>query len=539
MSEPAAKPRPQVNLDDFERRLRMGPPSRADEDPLSELARIVGRDDPFKSVFDELSRQPHMQPQGHQSQAKRANLVAQSAGRPEPQRIEPAFAAAPPRREPEAPRFEQPMMRPPSEMGVRLAAAKTVLDFSAPPPAGPAPHGAMAHEAPHPDMQADEAYRDDTQALDSQMSDMPPPRSYWPRKSVIVAAALCGVAVIGVAGAMTFRGKQTADTARAAPTIKAPEGPLKVAAAAPASDAAKPATSILDKSGDDKPGQAKVVSRDEQPVDLAAQPKTVRTLRVGGDGKPLADTAPATPAPALQSVATALSEPKKVKTVLVRPDGSVIGDAATPASAPRQIASLPQLAASGVTSGQTPSPKIADVTAKSVPATTASAAPAAIAKPVARPATTAAKPEAEAAAPLSISALAAKPAPATANLAPATAKIATRAASSVGENDGAQRVAAIEAPKPTAEDPVPTTSSTGGSFAVQLAAPPSEAEAKATAARLQKTYADALGGYSPSVRKAADKDVYRVRVGNLSKADADALCGRLKASGGACFVAKN
>ena len=109
----------------------------------------------------------------------------------------------------------------------------------------------------------------------------------------------------------------------------------------------------------------------------------------------------------------------------------------------------------------------------------------------------------------------------------------------MGENDGAQRVAAVEAPKPSAEDPVPTTSSTGGGFAVQLAAPSSEAEAKATAARMQKTYADALGGYSPSVRKAADKDVYRVRVGNLSKADADALCGRLKASGGACFVAKN
>ena len=43
------------------------------------------------------------------------------------------------------------------------------------------------------------------------------------------------------------------------------------------------------------------------------------------------------------------------------------------------------------------------------------------------------------------------------------------------------------------------------------------------------------------VRKADVKGetIYRVRANGLSKADAAALCAKLKASGGDCFIAKN
>ena len=35
------------------------------------------------------------------------------------------------------------------------------------------------------------------------------------------------------------------------------------------------------------------------------------------------------------------------------------------------------------------------------------------------------------------------------------------------------------------------------------------------------------------------KTIYRVRVGGLSREDANALCTKLQGSGGQCFVAKN
>ena len=55
MSEMAARKLPAIDLDDFERRLRHAPqPAEAAGDPLSELARLVAKDDPFKSMFDDM-----------------------------------------------------------------------------------------------------------------------------------------------------------------------------------------------------------------------------------------------------------------------------------------------------------------------------------------------------------------------------------------------------------------------------------------------------------------------------------------------------
>ena len=90
--------------------------------------------------------------------------------------------------------------------------------------------------------------------------------------------------------------------------------------------------------------------------------------------------------------------------------------------------------------------------------------------------------------------------------------------------------AAVEAPA--------ATSSTG--WAVQLAAPKSEAEAKSTAAQLGSKYESVLNGSPIGVHKALvnGETIYRLRVVGLSKADAAALCARLKGDGGDCFIAK-
>jgi len=76
---------------------------------------------------------------------------------------------------------------------------------------------------------------------------------------------------------------------------------------------------------------------------------------------------------------------------------------------------------------------------------------------------------------------------------------------------------------------------------VQLAAPRSEADARSAIQRLQSKYSDALGDASLGVRK-GEKDgetIYRVRTSGMSKTEAVAMCQKLKADGGDCFVAKN
>lgn len=77
-------------------------------------------------------------------------------------------------------------------------------------------------------------------------------------------------------------------------------------------------------------------------------------------------------------------------------------------------------------------------------------------------------------------------------------------------------------------------------WAVQLAAPKSETEAKSDVARLNAKYASVLNGSAIGVQKAQvnGATVYRLRVGGLSKAEAVALCGRVKGGGGDCFIAK-
>src|SRR5262249_44596749 len=119
----------------------------------------------------------------------------------------------------------------------------------------------------------------------------------------------------------------------------------------------------------------------------------------------------------------------------------------------------------------------------------------------------------------------------------------------------ATRVAAV--PKPVASstgaNPPTTTQTTvapkakapegsSGTFAVQLAAPATEQEARELEQRLLQKYSAELAGFQPSIKKAAvrGKTAYRIRVGGLTSRDqATALCQKVQSSGGNCFVAKN
>jgi len=85
----------------------------------------------------------------------------------------------------------------------------------------------------------------------------------------------------------------------------------------------------------------------------------------------------------------------------------------------------------------------------------------------------------------------------------------------------------------TAAAPEPT-----GPWAAQLGIGSSEAQAQSLARSLAEKY-----GLSeqPFVRSAevSGRTVYRIRVGASSQSEASAVCSRVKAAGGQCFVARN
>lgn len=114
----------------------------------------------------------------------------------------------------------------------------------------------------------------------------------------------------------------------------------------------------------------------------------------------------------------------------------------------------------------------------------------------------------------------------------ATPKTDAKAATTSAKPKPAPKIASTEAPEAAA---APAATSAGG-YAVQFGAANSEEEARA----LLKTVATKYG-VKPSFKpaKVGDKTVYRVRLAGVSKESATAICNKVKAAGGNCFVAGN
>jgi cell division septation protein DedD len=85
--------------------------------------------------------------------------------------------------------------------------------------------------------------------------------------------------------------------------------------------------------------------------------------------------------------------------------------------------------------------------------------------------------------------------------------------------------------------------SSGAGFVVQVSSQKSQDSARASFSSLQRRFPQVLTGYQPSIKAvtlSGHGTYYRVRVGPLASRDkASALCGRLKAAGGDCIVARN
>lgn len=91
------------------------------------------------------------------------------------------------------------------------------------------------------------------------------------------------------------------------------------------------------------------------------------------------------------------------------------------------------------------------------------------------------------------------------------------------------------------QTPVETTAVPAGSYVIQIASLPSEAEAQTSYSRLSSKFSGIIGGRGVDIRKAEIKNkgtYYRVRIPAGSKQEAQALCSKYKAAGGSCLVSK-
>ena len=638
--ESALRATPSVNIEEFERRLRAtGSLGAAHEDPLAELARLLGAEEP-----------PPAAPV--QAPAALSEPDPEPVAPSPPPPVSAAAPTPPPLRA--APRIDNSFGR------------VVNVDFGglapSPPPEPPPlivepPPFVETPAEPPPLLRAPSAAR---------LADEAPPRGkVWP------VAALVVIGVAAGAGAWAYRGGVPGLVAKTPPLIMAAAGPTKVQP--PSQDTVSSPNdiaSMIAKDQTSRPTAGNVVSHEEQPVDLnerakaqaaadaraaapPANPPTIAAapLVVVSAPSPTAPSAPtpastntaaapalvpaadaqpasppasqsspaaASPAPPARSLASAAAspspvapadpapiapgagtvgptaappapptpfpEPKRVKTVSVRPDGSFI---AAPAQQDQTVGASPSSASQALepptlpVDPPTPVPRPAIDPSSAEPATpkldlptklsgkTTTRVP--IAKIDTTAATTGQSPEAPLQAapttqeskpkrhdPVHVAAADSPPAAPAPDPAPATQAApsqeekpsgpasffsalgdAARGLAGGGQESSAAAVptrTASAAPQATAPAPVDA----GGAYAVQLAAPGSEAEAQSIATRLQSKYAAELDGLQPAIHKAAlkDKTVYRVRIQRLTRSAAVSLCEKLKAAGGACFLAR-
>jgi len=96
-------------------------------------------------------------------------------------------------------------------------------------------------------------------------------------------------------------------------------------------------------------------------------------------------------------------------------------------------------------------------------------------------------------------------------------------------------------PAPKAEVKPAVKPAAAGAYTLQIGAFPSEAEAEIAWKKFSQKHSALLSGASHNIQKAVltKGTWYRLRVGSFaSKEDAAALCGKIKAHGGACFPAR-
>ncbi|RJF70385.1 SPOR domain-containing protein [Rhodopseudomonas palustris] len=495
---------------------------KTDSDPLAELARLIGQNDPFggqapahgrpasratdfrpSTPLPPLDEDAPPQPMPSWLQHRRAVEAEPAPVAPRPDFSKPpsfVTAAAPRRTEArgyEQPAFDEPQppyddRLPPSQLDQQrydqsqfdprqapdpYAAVQPSLPLEQPQFVPARYDDALYGQLDPSQVRPDASYPEAPYGYDDGYADEPEPRAAKPRRNnMVTVAAVLALAVVGTGGAFAYRTFSGTTRSGEPPVIKADPTPTKVMAAPAAGDAAgKPIQDRLAAGN----GVEALVSREEQPADPSRAGQGARVVMPPlnqNPNPPAVGSVSPNARPNLQPPTNSASEePRRIKTYSIRPDQ------ADTAAAPVATGSAKQAARA-----QPP------------------------AAPQQRPATRSAE---------------------DANASAGNAPLSLNPTAAPAQN---QRVAAL----PPAEAPA-----TSGGYVVQISSQRSEADAKASYRALQSKFPSVLGSRQPLIKRAdlGSKGVYyRAMVGPFGTPDqAQQLCGSLKSAGGQCVVQRN
>ena len=264
-------------------------------DPLAELARLIGQNDPF-------------------AEFGRANARRAAAPPPTVNWSAPPVPQAAPAAQPSAP--EAPLYGAPD--GFRYQDEAETADHPA------ADTGGYEPDPRHPS-NAQLAGEEE-----NFYDDVPPAKR---RMGIMAIAAVFALAVIGTAGAFGYRALfGTSGPSQPPPVIKADIAPSKIV---PVTASKAPNKLITDRVADHAQDE-KLVSREEQPVEMKDKSAAAPPPQAQGS------------APAALGSGVLSSEPKKIRTIAIRPDQPGLGDnqpvgatATAPAPPPPQTRMAP------------------------------------------------------------------------------------------------------------------------------------------------------------------------------------------------------
>ncbi|HTS41765.1 MAG TPA: SPOR domain-containing protein [Xanthobacteraceae bacterium] len=358
---------------------------------------------------------------------------------------------------------------------------------------------------------------------------------------ILVVIAL---AVVGSAGAFAYKFMFSGPSSNAPPPIiRANTEPTKVPPPVASADTSSNKLTY-DRVGD-RSQDERVVPREESPVDPrdltrpsasrnAASTATSPSNQLAQTGVPVSPPSAAASNPA--SAATLMTtEPKKVRTVPIRPEmneSAMAPPSLTPpgAATPAAVAPTPRPAAPAASTATAAAPASAPM-----PSPRAAVAAPQSPQPAQRPAN----------APLVLNDDSSPtlprlnaPAPAQPRPAPQAAPRPAPMPLAAATPKPAGAPAAAPAPKPAA-----TTSGGAGGYLVQVSSQRNEADAQAALRTAQTKYPNVLGGQKVTIRRADLGErgtFYRAMIGPFaSREQATQLCGSLKAAGGDCIVQAN
>ncbi|MDQ0320193.1 hypothetical protein QO002_002331 [Pararhizobium capsulatum DSM 1112] len=353
------------------------------------------------------------------------------------------------------------------------------------------------------------------------------------RRIALLAATVAGIAILGGAGVYAWMGGSAPGLSGGDPkVILADKTPVKIV---PVEKGGKTVPNqdkaVYDRvagAANDLPQQGALVSSTEEPVDVVQRTLTPENLPLEGrgdeplpgvtededgnrlmpDGDVAANTAP-------QEDSSPAVSPRKVRTMIVKPDGTLVArEDIAPAAAAEDVAQTEPAVTPVKTTTITPATKTErSALAEAADVQVEETAPV-------RPVATTTVTETETAA--------------VPQARPVVEKQAVVEKPAVAEQTASTPV--VETPAP-----VQTAAVAPGSYVIQIASLPSEAEAQKSYNTLSGKFGSVIGGRGVDIKKAeiAGKGTYyRVRIPAGSKQDANELCSRYKSAGGSCLVTR-